>query len=517
MKIKWNYENIINLEYFRQLDEEVGQNELHLRDRELYLEHIEEKIQGNKVSSSALILHWLRARIKWDTNLFSLPGERIILSLSFIRLLCIILPLFAGAGSGLLFLNYSGATPVNVLNFLVIFIFTQQILALVLLTRGTISRFEFTQAHQSPLIMLLVGLSYRFANFTQKHGLAKLPADKRLNLQAMLGNLKMFGKTYSRLIYWSLMKYLQLAGMVFNAALLTSIALKLTTSDIAFGWQSTLQFSGETLHGFIRWLALPWSWLLGEGVGYPSLVEIEGSRIILKEGIGNLATPDLISWYPFLLLCVLVYGLLFRLLLYIFCLYKEGKLAASLDFNSPDMRKLLWRMQTPLFSSQADPEKQPEQHKTAIRQPIQQSAVQPLEEVTALLPDEIYEQLPDSDLSQILSREGLELKETLPFMAGYDEDRQLLKNLTEKKWQDNQGIVIIVEAWMPPLTGFVTFLQELRKLLGDTVIIRVRMVGKPQQDSTVLESVVDKSSEEIWRKKIKSLGDNYLEIDCFTK
>ena len=80
--------------------------------------------------------------------------------------------------------------------------------------------------------------------------------------------------------------------------------VQVVTADIAFGWQSTIQFSSDAVYTFVKIFSLPWSWIEPLSIVNPTYAQIQGSRMVLKDGIYHLATPDLVSWWPFLLLSV---------------------------------------------------------------------------------------------------------------------------------------------------------------------------------------------------------------------
>ena len=160
-------------------------------------------------------------------------------------------------------------------------------------------------------------------------------------------------RKYGLLLFWPLFSLSQRTLVGFNAGLLGASLFRVTTSDLAFGWQSTIQFSSAALHKMVKILALPWSWLFPEDLAYPSLAAIEGSRIILKDGIYHLATENLVSWWPFLLLCLLVYGLLFRVLLTVFASWCQHRALRNIKLDNSDGLSVIRRMKTPLVSTQA--------------------------------------------------------------------------------------------------------------------------------------------------------------------
>ena len=97
-------------------------------------------------------------------------------------------------------------------------------------------------------------------------------------------------------------------GIGFNLGVLGATLSKVVFSDMAFAWQSTLQLSPELLAELVRWVALPWSWIVPQA--YPTLSQIQGSQMVLKEGIAHLSSANLTAWWPFLCCSVAVYGLL---------------------------------------------------------------------------------------------------------------------------------------------------------------------------------------------------------------
>jgi len=97
-------------------------------------------------------------------------------------------------------------------------------------------------------------------------------------------------------------------------------------------------------------------------------------------------------------------------------------------------------------------------------------------------------------------------------MVDYESDQQLLENVAEEDVSHSAGIVILMEAWMPPLVSFQSFLKELRQKIGTSLPIMLRLVGKPA-GGVPLTPVQDETLYTIWKQKIESLGDPYLEID----
>jgi len=334
---------------------------------------------------------------------------------------------------------------------------------------------------------------------------------KTTERQHALGIFKARSSIYGSLFYWPLFALAQLFAIGFNIGLLGSTLIKILTSDLAFGWQSTLQFSAEAIHRTAMLAALPWSWFMPRASSYPSLAEIDGSRIILKEGIYHLSTTDLIAWWPFLVFCLLFYGLFIRLALFIFGKVVERYSLRHLRLDTPTCRAIIRRMQTPLLSSQADPEAGPAKESDL---PRAESAVPPPDPtagdaVVVLVPDDVYDLCPIDKLQQLLQKRGFTVKETHKFMVSYQEDRQLLRLLAEKEWEPGEGIFILMEGWMVPLVDFLSLLKELRALLQQNSIIHLGLVGRPETNAFTPLRHEDFA---IWQKKIEALADPYLTV-----
>jgi len=69
--------------------------------------------------------------------------------------------------------------------------------------------------------------------------------------------------------------------------------------------------------------------------------------------------------------------------------------------------------------------------------------------------------------------------------------------------------LLLQEAWQPPIEEFFFFLRRLRQLVGDKVLLSIVFIGKPGPET--IFTVVGDQDYRIWRKKIDTLGDPYLQ------
>jgi hypothetical protein len=531
----WHLYDLIDLEYylhFEQTDNSLeAQNNRHFRDRTFYVETI--KTDTNSPSRGDILFSWLQfRRKKQPTNCSDLqPGQIIKEIFQLSQLLVIFLGLLCGWAIGFSFFHYSGTEPLNVFSFLAIFILSQIFLTLTLLI-STFFRIKEGIRFPPPLLYKLLAKGFLcLLQMSKKKTLEKLTASQRLSFEATLGTL-VGKKEYGALLYWPLFSQIQLFGICFNLSLLAVSIFNVIVTDLAFGWQSTVQFSNEAIHSFVQLLAIPWSWIISHP--YPTLAEIEGSRIILKDGIVELSTPDLISWWPFLLSALLVYGLLPRIIFFAAGLYLKKNKISKIQFTHSTHDSLFQRMLTPHVTTQAEPEK-PEEKRTNCPSPPSTNVrdsektedsrnhdelpanVESMEshiannKLTIFIAADIFHSCPEQELTTIITRKGYGITETICFGEDIEQDLTILQNLSQSKIKKSSGVLFILEAWMPPISDFTLFLQDLRNVLPAPIQFRIGLIGKPTPKT--IFTPVEKSDFDVWNKKIISLGDPHLRVE----
>ena len=522
MKLLWNYKDIFDLEYFLHKDSTTEAESLRQRDRDIFLQHVEPSLpQCPKGQEQLFIMHnWLeyRRRIEFGASDTLSPGALFAEAHRTLRLICLVVGLFFGSIAGLSFFNYAGTNPVNIFSFLVFFIFSQIALVLLLLISG-LSRYLLRGKNIAmPLaIRIMGGLITKTILWGHRNILGRMWAESRESLAASLGLLTGKRRIYGSLFFWPVFVLTQLLTIGANAGVFAATLFRILTSDVAFGWQSTVQFSAQALYFFVKVTSLPWSWFIPQDFAHPSLAAIEGSRIILKDGISHLATQDLVSWWPFLVLCLLYYGLMPRVVLYFLAIYMQYRSLAELRLQHAPCTRLLQRMQTPRVSTQAAPEfRNTPDNKALPDVPVaieRQPAANPASQlpVLVLIPDEIYAFYQEDALATLLAPRGLHPADRVRFMENFEADRGVLEVLSRSDWSATRGIVILMEAWMPPLVAFLSFLDQLRATVGPEIPITVELLGKPSADS--LAAPVSTVDWAIWAKKITSLGDPMLTLE----
>ena len=513
MKTSWNYQDIIDLEYFAQRDKVAAESDLHQRDRRIYLDYLQATGKKNGLSRREMLRLWLTARRQEE---FAAPEERspgalVADGLRLARGLAVFFGLFLGVGAALSFFTYSGSTPINVLHFLLFFV-VSQVLAAGLVFAACLLRLLLPSITPPSFYSLLFRkMMQHLVAAVHKPLLRSLEADKRTAFLYAFDIFRTHGTVYGSLFYWPLFGLMQIFAVFANIGLLAATMGKIITSDLAFGWQSTLQLSNEVLHQVVRLIALPWSWLLPGANGYPSLAEIGGSRMILKDGIHHLETGNLIAWWPFLVLCLIFYGLLLRLVFTVLGRWFEERALSRLELDTTACLTPIRRMRTPLVSSQAAPQSNqaeagPSGEKELGRDPSEGAHLLPQ---VVLVPDDIFGLCPPNKLVPLLRDRGFAVKSVQKFMTGYDEDEELKEVLAEACRHSSVGLFILMEGWMPPLVAFLTYIKELREVLPEKTIIHLGLVGRPIRLGFTPLTPQDLN---VWRKKLTATRDPYLQV-----
>ncbi len=531
MTSQWQIKDLIDLEYFLQADEtgddETARKSLVQRDRSIFLSMIQPRLEAGKDSSRRFVLReWLSERRKAEKKALGqdtvLPGEAFEEIHRLLKYGLTLLGILIGAGLASSFLAYTGNEPLNVSFYLGGLVLVQLILLLILLVFTAVRAFNRTFLEKSILYSFLSGLIIRLMLKLKHRALKKLSGNRRSSLQEIMGLARGKKKIYGSLFYWPVFILGQIFGIGFNIGVLAATLLRVVGSDIAFGWQSTVQFSPDVVHELVRSIALPWSWFIPAEIAYPSLAQIEGSRMILKEGIYHLATQDLISWWPFLCFAVFFYGLLPRVILWLAGITAQHHVLKKIDFSHRAADRLMYRLETPQVSTEGSPSAALPETATAAPAERPFCRVEPGEssaekQFIALVPDDIFEECPTEELDTVVcSALGWQVREKLRIGEDQAADQAILAELAGRnRGEQRPAVLVVQEAWQPPIREVLAFLQELRNAVGEKSRIEVGLIGKPAPDT--IFTPVSTDNWTVWQQKLNTFGDPYLGLERLVK
>ena len=520
MKTDWQIPDILDLEYFLRLNgpgtTDPGQ------DRDIYVQHILPALDASAPASRRHVIRkWLDRKREIEKanhpDTAFLPGETYSEIYGLLQVLFFIMAGITGWGMAAALLRYSGVQPVNIASYLGILVFFQ--IAILMITTLVITVHCIRPGGFSGSI--LYGLIGRLAVFVslkvKQKALKRLSAEKQGAVAATIGLLRGRRKVYGNLFFWPVFRLFQIFGVALNLGVLTGTLLRVLGTDLAFGWQSTLQPSAQTVYNLVHTIAMPWAWLLPADLAYPSLAQVEGSHMVLKEGIYHLATGDLVAWWPFLCFAVIFYGLLPRMLLFVFGVFRTGQSLKRIDFSHSDIDRLYQRLQTPRVSTRGEPSAaNPESDvPPAFPEPDAQTNVATTQDrqLMALIPDDIYDECPTDELRNHVQKAlAAQIGEVLKFGDNLAADREIIQRLGDFEWSDQiPGIFILQEAWQPPIREFLTFLSDLREAMGERAKIEIGLVGRPRPE-TIFTSP-SAADWHTWQRKLQTFGDPYLRLE----
>ncbi|MGE5152421.1 MAG: DUF2868 domain-containing protein [Bdellovibrio bacteriovorus] len=361
---RWTVADLIDLDHYLDLDDQglrqgqAARERLNERDRALYLGAIQGRLDAEPHTPPhrrGALRHWLSARRRAEDPLLRdlLPGSAFVRSQRLVTFGLAILGFFSGVALASVLLHYDGRQPVNVAWYLFILVFVQLTLALATALAWGLRRSRAVSGvirDVSLLSHLVRPLFTKAAGYIQRHRLLHIPQDLREGAAKRRGLTEAHFALYGPAAYLPFLIAAQVFGIAFNLGVIAiTLALEWFT-DLAFGWGSALEVSSQVVHEIARLLAAPWSWLVGEGVGYPTLDQVAGSRISLKDPLASMQAADLRSWRWFLVLSVTTYGLLPRLLLLGASVLAQRRALAALPFTHGRTQALYARLVTPSLS-----------------------------------------------------------------------------------------------------------------------------------------------------------------------
>lgn len=164
-----------------------------------------------------------------------------------------------------------------------------------------------------------------------------------------------------------LLRYGQEFGAVFTLGAITAFMCLLAFSDFSFVWGSTFSVSDDFASSFTGLLSAPWSTWLPQGVLSPQMIAETRYNPALVD-LSQISDDSRRGWWPFLLMCMLVYALLPRLLL-----WTASRLAYTRELTRsfvcfPGAEVVLSRMRRPVVNTQAVDEETaaPALHRVAL-------------------------------------------------------------------------------------------------------------------------------------------------------
>ncbi len=519
MNENWKINEIINLEYFIYKDNLIEDSseisERDERDRNIYINEIKPFLKKPEESSGNIIKRWLESRKDKElkSNISALPGDLYSEVYSLIIFIFTISGFLSGISLTLSFLLYKGSQPVNISAYFSIFVLMQIVMVLLLIL-FMISGLQTKRFKRFSITALLLNSFFKKATLKIKNFSGeKISKKRKQSFHSLSGLITGKKQIYGTLFSWPLFIIVQFFGIGFNIGILGATTYRILSSDMAFGWQSTLKISSTAVFKGISAISSPWAWFVSEPYSHPTLSQIEGTRIILKDGINRLATGDLVSWWPFLILSVLFYGLFPRVIFLFSGLFLKKRALNNLRFDSVECETLLMRMRTPIVNfdnSNLFEETKAEEKNSSETFSEDENFKDSFRNLIVLLPDEISENCQENQLKEILIEKYGDSNPVIsPVSLEFLDDSRKIADYYENQTIKNKAMILLIqEAWLPPIKEIVHYIKDLRSIVEKNTIVNIGLIGKPSTD-TIFTTVTNENFK-TWFQEINRLKDPYL-------
>lgn len=513
----WKIADLVDLEFFLVQDSKVEPKALANRDRELYRTQIEKPTERQKRHKRPeLLRRWLELRREeFRVNQeVPLPGELINSTITIFRWMLFLFGGVFGISLAGGVLGYSGNQPINLIVafiLLVVLPFFLTIVFGVLLPAWRFgSRGNNTGYLGSWLINALLGrLSGWIHSLPVKHYKGQ---EQQIVVARIWGNLRGRGGLYAGVMNWLTYSALQLFGVGFSLGILVTTVLSGWFSDLAFSWQTTTKLSAAEVYVLVRGIATPWASFVDPSLSHPTLEQVVGSRVYLKEGLENLANADLQAWWPFLVWAIAFYVVLPRLALLGIGLLGNSLASRRLSFNDARCEALFRRMQQAQI--QTGQEDKSIKEEDILPQAPQEDAPLRIDRLRVLIPAELLARPGAEHAKTEIQREfnatGIEVDYVSFDGIG---DAEVFSSLSGDAVE--KAVLLILEGWQPCINETLEYLKSLRRVMGYERLLVVGLVGREGEQKWATPAADQDFN--IWRSRLDALADPYLLVHNWGK
>ncbi len=412
------------------------------------------------------------------------------------------LGLVIGWGVAAVVFHYDGTQPINVVHVLAVFVAAQLLLlGVTLILTAPLHRLPVLGDAQALLGRLSPGRLGAWAmSKLWRHGDDGSSPPPSGGLAGALGE---------DAVRWQLLAWSQLSAAAFNVGALLAFVYLFVLSDLAFAWSTTLGIGAEQFGVIAQALSLPWRELLPVAVPTPELVQ--ATRFFrLNEGMLPDATgafradpAALGQWWPFLLACMLCYGLLPRLLLLALALTRLRVHLRRAIVQTPGAAALLERMNAPLVETRSP-------QAETVRESVQAAAVEhPCAASAAPGARAIVVQWAgigvarDAMAGMLRRRAGLIASRFVEAggTTSLEQDADALALASSDA--DVAAAVLVVKSWEPPVLEVLDFVRDLLAALNEHASVIVAPLDTDQHGGAVAASAEEL---ELWRRAVEALS-----------
>ncbi len=391
-----------------------------------------------------------------------------------------------GIAVALAVLQFTGDHPINVLVVLGIFVVLQLLNLLVGLGAFVWSRFSTGAITQFPMVAV-----------ARRWIVRRVRADD-------VGRFLARHSLYGGVERWIWFRMMQMGALAFNIGAVGTFFAAVSFTDLAFAWSTTLQVGAQSVHQFCEALALPWRAWLPEAV--PSFELVETTRYFRLDAAYVDAPPGMRvrdpgvtgGWWPFLLMCLVVYGLVPRLMLVIWASWGARTAIARVPLDTPEEAEVIARLATPWVHSVHGED--PGSVAPLGRDQPSLPRPAPLGNQSAVVVSWRDAVIPERGFAERLQQGlGAVIEEPIGEAGGHDHGAE--QALLARLESGDHPVIVIVEPWNAPDRAFKRFVEDVRERSASERKIYV-----------LLTEGGDDAQRRVWAGYLASLSDPYMAL-----
>lgn len=430
-------------------------------------QQIDKQVNRSSYGSSRRVRNWWREVQPTSDNS---SGHALAAIFSRVRWLAITIGFIAGIVLTSALLHYDGSQPINILVLLVVLVV-------------------------APLLLFIISLFLPFWSSTSvlsglnPGGMLVAFIKKKSEALNDFFSSSRTDNARDKLLRWKLLLYSQQFGIALAVAALITLITRVSFSDLAFGWSTTLDIQASSLSPWIQAFAWPWSTWFPEALPANNL--IEQSRFFrLENDTSTLSALTLTGWWKYIAMCLLVYGIGFRLLALWFASFNYNKAVENLLMQHSEVTALLDRFNLPVNDYQPAPVVSAKSSASNSSSFNVQAADIIICWNNAKLSDELANKIQASNIVKVNGGDTLEF------------ESDVFKNIETNTLKK---IHIVTKSWEPPLLEFHDLIQVLRDQFGSEVTISIQPVAENSNSADLVDA-------EIWRHSIEKIQDSKVYV-----
>ncbi len=474
---RWKIRDVLDLEVALEADAGGDETALARRDRGIF----REDVAGLAHDAAGKMRLWLQARRREAAGEFSV-GDIYSGAVGALGWGLVLAGLLIGAGLAGSQLVFAGDRLISVTTFFSVTVLWQLVVWVLLAVVLIVKRRPV-----GGLIGWLLGRAIAAIGSGKAAAWREMDGTKRARFAAVLGRVRAKRAVYGDILIWPVVTLAQTFSVALNVGIIGATLWSVAVSNRAFGWETTLAVVPETVLKIVQVVSWPWSWLPN---AHPTLEQIGGSQIALLGVVEN-AREAVVSWWPFLVYAVVVYGLLPRLILLVGSVFAQRRALGAVEFRHAECARVLRRMEPVVVAGE-------EGERVAGGAGELGAAGVELGAVDVVL---VAREMVVGTRDAVVERMGWgETKRVAVEIDCAEANAEEFGHLRG----ESGAVAVLVEGSRPPVKAMLEFLRELRVAVAERAEVMVVVVA---EDGAAFDYA------EAWADSVAGLGDAFMRVE----